>query len=173
MAVYLVRHAEDRGAAEARFGDFGLTPRGLAQASEAARALARIPFERCVTSPLERALETARCLVAERGVPLEVEPVFAEGSLGQLAGLSHAEAAAEFPRDLRLGHSVVARLAASGRTAPVGEERAAFLDRADLARAYVARALEATEENLLVVSHGGLLNFLLQLLLGMPVRDEV
>ena len=50
-----------------------------------------------MSSPLARALETARSLVAGRAIPLEVAPVFAEGSLGRLAGLSLEAAARAFP----------------------------------------------------------------------------
>lgn len=173
MAVYLVRHAEDLGAAEARLADLGLSERGRVQAARTAEALAGLPLDRCVSSPLERALETARLLVAGRSIPFAVEPVLAEGSLGRLAGLSREQAERAFPQDFRLGSTLVARLAASGRTAPGGESREQFLDRVEAARELVAQALTREHENLLVVSHGGLLNYLLQRLLGVPVRDEV
>ncbi|NRA03319.1 MAG: histidine phosphatase family protein [Myxococcales bacterium] len=173
MAVYLVRHAEDLGAAEARLGDLGLSALGRVQAKRTAGALAGLSLDRCVSSPLARALETARSLVAGRAIPLEVEPVFAEGSLGRLEGLSLEAAARAFPEDFRLGSSVVARLAAAGRTAPGGESRERFLGRVERAHEFVARALARDHGNLLVVSHGGLLNYLLQRLLRIPARDEV
>ncbi len=62
-------------------------------------------------------------------------------------------------------------IAASGRTAPGGETRDAFLARARRASERVARELHA-DTPLLLVSHGGLLNYLLQILLGVPLRDS-
>ena len=103
MAVYLVRQAEELGAAEARLGDLGLSALGRVQAKRTAGARAGLSLDRCVSSPLARALETARSLVAGRAIPLEVEPVFAEGSLGRLEGLSLEAAARAFPEDFRLG----------------------------------------------------------------------
>lgn len=173
MAVYLVRHAEDLGAAEARFGDFGLSARGRVQAERTAKALSELVFQGCLTSPLVRALETARCLIAGRDLSPVVVPDLAEGSLGRLEGLSHAQAEREFPEEFRMGRTVVARIAASGWTAPGGERREVFLDRVARACEHVAQGLAREDQNLLVVSHGGLLNYLLQRLLAVPIRDEV
>ena len=66
----------------------------------------------------------------------------------------------------------MARLAASGRTAPGGEPRADFLARAARAADRVRLAL-ASGGGVIVVSHGGLLNYLLQLLLDMEPRETV
>jgi probable phosphoglycerate mutase len=171
--VYLVRHAEDRAVSEHRFGDEGLSERGLRQASELGAALAHVPFARCLCSPLRRARETAERALEGRDVPTLVIESLAEGSAGDLAGLGYAEAAARYPHFFRLGRSVVPRLAGSDLTAPGGETRAAFLARVEEAVAVVESAAEASPGPLLVVSHGGLLNFALQRLLRMTPRDEV
>ena len=172
MAVYLVRHAEDLASCERRLGDAGLSPRGRRQARTLAAKLAKIEFRACLVSPLRRAGETARLLLEGRGVPLEVDPNLAEGSLGELEGMDREEAQARYPADFRLGSGVVERIAASGRSAPGGETREGFLERARAASLRIEREL-ARDGNLLVVSHGGLLNYLLQILLRMPLRDEV
>jgi broad specificity phosphatase PhoE len=109
-----------------------------------------------------------------RDVPIYFRADFAEGSVGELAGLSFVKAKSRYPEDFRLGRSVVARLAGVGRTASGGESRAVFLERVERALDVVRGALdEKREGSVLVVSHGGLLNYLLQRLLSMPVRDEV
>jgi broad specificity phosphatase PhoE len=171
--LYLVRHAEDRAAANARFGDEGLTPRGQAQARQLARALASVEFTRAESSPLLRARETVAILLEERSSPLEVVPDLAEGSVGALEGVRLDEARTRYPDDFRLGSTVVARLKAVGRTAPDGETREAFLARAQSAATRWRFTLDAPGGAALVVSHGGLLNFALQHLIGLPLRDEV
>jgi broad specificity phosphatase PhoE len=171
--VYLVRHAEDQAALERRFGDEALSEWGRRQASELGTALAHVPFGRCLCSPLRRALETAERALAGRDVPTEVIESLAEGSCGELEGLGYEEAAARYPHFFRLGRSVVPRLAGSDVTAPGGETRSAFLRRVDEAVARIEAAREASPGPLLVVSHGGLLNFALQRLLRMPPSDEV
>ncbi len=172
MAVYLVRHAEDLACCERRLGDTGLSPRGRRQARALAARLAKIEFRACLVSPLCRAGETARLLLEGRHVPLEVEPNLAEGSLGELEGMDREEAQRRYPVDFRLGSGVVERIAASGRSAPGGETREGFLERARAASLRIEREL-GRDGNLLVISHGGLLNYLLQILLRMPLRDEV
>jgi probable phosphoglycerate mutase len=172
-SVLLVRHAEDRAAAAGRFGGEGLSERGREQARALAGALADVPLAGALCSPLLRARETAAIALAGRAVPLREEACLAEGSVGALAGLSLDAARARHPQYFRLGRSVVARLAASGSTAPDGETRDAFLARVDRAERVVSEALEAEQGAVVVFSHGGLLNYLLQKLLGLPPRDEI
>ena len=173
MAIYLVRHAEDRAAAELRFGDEGLTGRGVEQARALARGFAEISLRGCLASPLVRAVETAQYLLEGRDVPVEITPSLAEGEIGDLSGLSFADAAQRYPRDFQRGRTVVARLAASGRTAPGGESREQFVARADEVRKWLEQEIRAAGDPLLIVSHGGLMSYALQHLLGVPIRDEV
>ena len=65
---------------------------------------------------------------------------------GALDGHERDEAPRKFPEYSRLGHGVLARLAATGPMAPGGETRAEFVAR--------------------VVSHGGLLQLLLPICWG-------
>ena len=171
--VYLVRHAEDQAAAEQRFVDGPLSARGRDQATALARALARTTFDACWTSPLLRARQTAELALEGREVPLIDEPLLAEGALGALAGLAWARGAELHPKHFRIGRSVVARLAASGETAPGGETREAFLLRARKVASLLEQALRVGSGRTLVISHGGLLNFALQFLIDVRVRDEV
>ncbi len=172
MAVWLARHAQDLCAQERRLGDEGLSQLGRQQARALGERLAKVEFRGCLVSPMRRAGETARLVLEGRDVPLEVDPCLAEGALGALDGLSRAEAQRRHAADFRLGEGTVERIAASGRTAPGGESREIFLGRALAASQRVERELERGGE-LLMVSHGGLLNYMLQILLGVPVRDEV
>jgi broad specificity phosphatase PhoE len=168
-----VRHAEDRAAQAERFGDESLSERGLAQARALAERLAGTEFVSCYSSPLERAVATARVLVLGRGLEIELEPCLAEGSVGALAGLDFEAARRAHPQVFATGRSVVARLAASGSSAPGGESRAAFMARVRDSRALVGRLLADTDGRALVVSHGGLLNYVLQLIVALEPRDEV
>lgn len=177
MEVWLVRHAEDRSAAQGRFGDEGLSARGVEQARALARAIRSVRFCVCLASPLERATETARVLCEGRGLEPEIDPHLAEGAIGDLAGMTIEEAKRLHPRDFAIGSTVIARLRATGRTAPGGESRADFITRARTARDRVvgllADARADVHDRALVVAHGGLLDFLLQLLVDMEPRDEV
>ena len=172
MAVVLVRHAQDAAAAAGRFGDEGLSPRGRDQAARLRQRLSSLEFRAALVSPLARARETAAILTEGWGVPSEVVPELAEGAVGLLAGLSRREGLERHPDALARGFGVVERLAASGRTAPGGETRADFRARAARA-AERARHELARDGHVLVVSHGGLLDAMLQQLFAMAPRDEL
>ncbi len=170
--VWLVRHAEPLHAG-VRFLDEGLSERGMAQARALGRMLSGTAIAEAWTSPLPRARATAALALAGRDLEARVEPCLAEGSYGDFEGLGVDEARARHPSFFRLGPGVVARLAASGATAPGGESRDAFVARAHAARRLVEAALEHPDRITVAFSHGGLLNYLLQALLGEMVRDEV
>jgi probable phosphoglycerate mutase len=97
----LLRHGETALSAEHRFagrGDFPLTGTGRRQASAAARRLARLAtIDVIVTSPLQRAQDTAQAAAAATGAPLEVDEDLIETDFGKWEGLTFAEAAAQWP----------------------------------------------------------------------------
>lgn len=70
--LYLVRHGEQQDA-EHGLPDGPLSPRGVRQAHAIAERLSGVPFDAVWTSPLKRALETAR-IMAERMPALEAQP---------------------------------------------------------------------------------------------------
>ncbi|MCP4002977.1 MAG: histidine phosphatase family protein [bacterium] len=166
MELFFVRHGEDRAAAADCFGDTGLSERGQRQARDLSKRLCDLPFERCISSNLLRARETAEILLEGRRVEHAIDPDFAEGSVGDLEGLELSKARLRFPDDFRLGRSVAARLQAAGRTAPGGESAQEFEQRVRRAQARIERERQEVG-SLLVVSHGGLLNALLRAILGL------
>ena len=172
MEILLVRHAEQEGPSARSRRDPPLAEAGRAQARSLAEHLRDVHFDRCLVSPLQRAQETARILTDGRALPLETHACLAEGEYGELEGLDPEEATRRFPEFYRLGRTTLARLSAAGSTAPGGETRAEFLGRARMAQALVSRPLFHPIERALVVSHGGLLAFLVQLLLGQEPRDD-
>lgn len=175
MEVWLVRHAENVAAARGCFGDGGgLSDRGRDQARQLGAALEGLPLRECLCSPLPRARETAEIALSGRSVEIRICEELAEGSVGDLEGVSFGEGIARHPEDFRLGRSLVPRLAASSRTAPGGESRDAFWARARRAAERVGEELgRAGTGIILVLSHGGILNYLLQQLLDPPLRDRV
>lgn len=75
-AFYLVRHGAipyEQGG-----GDPGLSETGLAQARQTGRYLARCAIGALYSSPLRRALETARCIGTELGLPVRVDAALRE-----------------------------------------------------------------------------------------------
>jgi broad specificity phosphatase PhoE len=172
VELYLVRHGAVGPAQAERRADPPLSAQGRAQAEALAARLAGVDFVRCFVSPLARAQETARVLCAGRALTLETHACLAEGSYGALDGLEPEEARRRHPEFYRRGRTVLARLAATGRTAPGGETRAELIARATQACELLQGPLFDPGARALVVSHGGLLAFLVALLVGHEPRDE-
>lgn len=138
--VVLVRHGESESAAVGVVGgDTPLTDAGRAQARETGRALARRPFDVCLTSPARRARETAELVLEGRDVPQTVLWGLADIGFGCFEGGPLQEY-----RSWVAGHDPT-------EAPPGGESRVDTLRR--FGRAYRA-LLERAESHLLVVAHG-------------------
>jgi broad specificity phosphatase PhoE len=162
--MVLVRHGEAEGNRELRYlGDHNapLTERGLAQAEQVAAAIQLFGIETVYTSPLGRALETARAIARVAKRPLRVEPDLREMSYGAWEGLLHAEVVARDPELLR-------QWASDPDTAPPGGESL----RAMCARAVACADRIARAQNglcIVLVSHVGPVKALICHVLGLGV----
>lgn len=140
--LYLVRHGETDWNRQRRIQgstDIPLNDAGREQARETGRALGRRPFDGIFSSPLGRALETARIIAGEVGLPdPAVIDALVERNYGEAEGMGFDEIERRWP----------------DRTAVPGQEsREQVVERVlpalrDLARAHPGRSL-------IVVSHGG------------------
>ncbi len=103
--ILTVRHGLTELNRDQRVGgqiDVPLLPEGREQAKVAHHAFDGTPFDAVISSPLERAVETAAIVT---GVPLpeiQVEPLCTERSFGLIDGLTRAEVEQQFPHILYL-----------------------------------------------------------------------
>lgn len=100
--IWYVRHGETEWNAQRRFQghlDIPLSPVGIGQAFRLAERLSRsrISFDRLYASDLRRARQTAEPLAQVLGLPIATTPLLREIHVGELAGLTRAEAEARFP----------------------------------------------------------------------------
>lgn len=80
--LHFVRHGEVHNPDKILYGrleGFGLTERGLQMSTRSAGALATRPISRILSSPLQRALESAQPLADKTGVAIEVDERLNEG----------------------------------------------------------------------------------------------
>ncbi len=102
--LHLIRHAEVHNPEHlvyAGLPGFGLSPRGRRQAGAAAVWLADAPVVRVVSSPLQRAMETAAPLAAELGLDVECRDELAEWALSsRWAGHAWRDLPSAFPGEL-------------------------------------------------------------------------
>jgi broad specificity phosphatase PhoE len=169
IRLILVRHGQSTADVEPRCiegsGDFPLTELGRRQANALGDWLApRYPVDQIITSPLQRARETAQILSAATGAPLRPEQRLAERASGRLAGLEPTEADRLSPRPTAM--TVYHR--------PPGGE--SYLDQYRRVADFYFRlehdgALDG--KTLVIVTHGGTLKCLLDAALGLPPLNQV
>ncbi len=142
--LLLLRHGQTELSVERRYsghGDPELTPLGHAQAAGAAARLARVPDVAAVlTSPLQRARQTAALVAQATGAPLHVRERLIETDFGAWEGLTFAEARARDPQ-------LHAEWLGSEEVAPPGGESFATVgrrieaERAELVKEYPGTTL--------------------------------
>lgn len=157
MKIILVRHGETQWNALGRLQgreDIALNETGRQQAIAAGRAISRYPFSGqgpvIISSPLQRAVETARLLAGELPFSSEVriDEVLLERDYGAGAGLTQEQRAQLYPDDAFPG--LEDRVAAEQRIVGGVEQ---------LAR-------QAMERDLILVSHGEISHIFLAYLRG-------
>lgn len=161
---WFMRHAESEGNRDGQMqGRQGsrLTDLGRDQARAAGRWLAGRGIARVLSSPLERAAETAALAAAAAGLPAP-EPFapLSEIDIGIFTGLTGEAAAARHP-------AVYAAFQRSSWDAVPGAETAADLyERAmTVWRTLLARAADG-ERSILCVTHSGLLQWIIKATVG-------
>lgn len=161
LNITFLRHgrsrADDEQVCEGRY-DSPLTEVGREQARALAAYWATNPpgFERAYTSTLRRASETAEMVTKPLGLTPVSSDLLREFDNGPIAGLPFAEARARYPIPA-FRHELQAF------TADGGESQAQFRARALQALALV---WAGGGNNVLVVSHGGMINAMLRELTG-------
>ena len=101
--LLLLRHGETPLSVERRFsgrGNPALNDRGLAQAEAAARRLLSYDVSAIVSSPLQRAAQTAAAVAGSIGADVVTDDGFAETDFGEWEGLTFAEIRDRWPDEM-------------------------------------------------------------------------
>lgn len=154
-----LRHGESVGNAEARWqgqSDYPLTDKGRAQAQALAKRwkAEHVQFDLVISSPLIRAKETADIIASALNSEVETDPIWLERAIGEMEGLT-ADEVRQKPRP-----PYVTPYDAIGGD---GEGDWALFLRAGQA---LHDLLKRPEGYYLIVSHGGLLNQLMNAIVG-------
>lgn len=166
-AVYeftFLRHGESTGNAEGYLqgqSDFPLSETGILQVQALAQRWQGLvkPFDLILSSPLQRARQTAEILAAALSAPVEFEPLWMERNNGLLAGMTGQQAQEKYPQP-----AFAPPYQKMGQT---GESQWELYLRAGAA---LDGLLKRPPGKYLIVSHGGLLNMALYAILGIPVQ---
>ncbi len=167
--IYLVRHGETQANVEQQYlgrTDSPLTRRGLAQHDGVVERLGEIRIDRLYCSPRARCLDLGKKLEAAHGdIQLIVDDRIAEMDFGIFEGQSAAESQSNSPEAwqqwLKGDESYVI---------PDGESVAAFSERVGSFAATLGAEIE--DQNIVVVTHGGVITTLLCHFLNLEKTDK-
>lgn len=166
MAIYLVRHGADDESYRGGWSQRGLNTEGYRQSEKLgeylkARNSSVFRIGRIVSSDLQRALDTAnevsRCL----DLPVERDAQWREMNNGIIAGMPNEIVNERFPglyfSSLRMDERF-----------PGGDSPEAFYSRIEKAFARLCEEplSKSSDENILIVTHGGVINIVYSILKG-------
>ncbi len=167
MRLLFLRHGQDDESCRGGWSTLGLVPEGAEQSRRAAEYLRSSEYDirGLFSSDLPRAMETAEYLSDALGLPIQKEAALREMNNGVLAGMANSEAQEKYPG---LYFSTLGMEEAY----PGGESPLAFFRRVQAWFAQLRENPPATEGDLLVVTHGGVINILCHLVWGIPWSNQ-
>ena len=143
--------------------DVPLSPAGVRQAEMLARRWRKRRFDAVYSSDLSRALRTAEIVTG--GAEIVITPELREMDLGAWVGHTTSEIAGLFPDEWKAFRSATPECRATG-----GESRRELMERT--ARFFRAAAGRHDGQNVLVVTHGGVLRAFFLLLMGGALNER-
>ncbi|MBI2765686.1 MAG: histidine phosphatase family protein [Chloroflexi bacterium] len=165
MIVYLVRHGQtayNRDGLGLGRADVPLTPLGEQQAAAVGARLATEPITRIFSSPLGRALATARAVGGERAIAIEPRVELLEMDVGHTEGMTFAamrEQHGEFLKEWAGPNGEHACMPGGERIIDVDARLSPFVD----------ELLTLDEAAVAVVSHNFVTKLAICRLLGLPL----
>jgi broad specificity phosphatase PhoE len=159
--VFLVRHGvtdwhRDRRILGQR--DIGLNADGINQANDAMKALAGLPINEVISSPMLRAVQTAEIIAAQFATEIARDPRLADFRVGKWEGMSYDDVDRSPEYQRFLADPVAEKV-------PGGENLGQIRDRAIGAVEQALRDAPAGEQ-LAIVSHAGVIRVVLAHYLG-------
>ncbi|WP_342554938.1 histidine phosphatase family protein [Paenibacillus sp. FSL R7-0652] len=163
MKIYLVRHGADEEGYRGGWSQRGLTDHGILQARRLGTYLQehaeQYDIQTIISSDLPRAVQTSSEIEAALDMPVMYTPEWREMNNGELAGMPHAEAEEKYP-------GIYFNTLDMSTAFPGGESPIHFHTRIRNTFEHLCIQLEKEQiqSNVLLVTHGGVINILYYLL---------
>jgi probable phosphoglycerate mutase len=164
--LYLVRHGAIINVNGKRYIgqiEAPLSERGVEQAWALRNWLEPVDFSRAFCSDITRSQRTAKIVIGQRDIPLQVSAELREISLGDWEGVSFHDIASRFPKEYE------ARGKDLENWRPPGGE--SFGDCRKRVLPFLRRMLADSQGNVLLVGHAGINRLILCEALGIPVKN--
>ncbi|MCM3584413.1 histidine phosphatase family protein [Mesobacillus maritimus] len=168
VKVYVVRHGETKWNAEKRTQgrlDSELTEKGIRDAKQLGERLRETKFQRVISSPSQRTLQTAKLVNKGRSIPIETDERLYEINLGPWQGKTEEEIKTQYPEQFHAYWNAPALFTnASGESFVDVKERVKDF--------FLELERNHSSGNILIVTHGVVLKTLYLLCRNAPI-DEV
>lgn len=161
--IYLMRHGADPSDRYGGWSPYGLTEEGKKQVHTAKEALRGKGITQIYASDLARAKETAQIVAEALSLEVLYLPQFRESNNGALAGMLKSEALVKYPGKYWNALDWT-------EPWPGGESPRQFFHR--IRAAWYAFKEQVGDANVLLVSHGGVMNIILCLEKGIPYTNK-
>lgn len=165
MTIYLVRHGQDDESVRGGWSQQGLIEEGIQQIHALGQQLSQHTFEKIIVSDLPRTKQTADILTSY----LTNSPVcllskeWREMKNGKLAGMKNSQTEIDYPglyyRTLKMDEKY-----------PDGESPNDFYER--IKAAWENIQAQKTTGDVLIVTHGGVINIIFHLLHDLPYTNQ-
>lgn len=168
MKCYLVRHGQTEWNQSHRFQgwlDIGLDQIGILQSQMLARYFSQIPIDYIFSSDLSRALKTAQQINQKLDCRMTLSSGLREMNVGNWEGKTWEEIEVEFKDDLNQDDAQLFGLTISG-----GESLLGFQKR--VVETFMQIIEKHPNNELLIVTHGGVIRVLLCHLLGYDLSQR-
>lgn len=171
MKIYIVRHGMDDETYRGGWSQRGLVEEGIIQSQKLGQYLkdniGKYEIKTIISSDLQRAVETSRAVEQQlsiTGMPLKE---WREMNNGELAGMLHQEAERKYP-------GIYFNTLQMSSPFPGGESPLNFYHRICASFRDLCRKIEAQEieDNVLLVTHGGVINVSYYYLQGHPWTNK-
>lgn len=158
-----MRHGADPSDRYGGWSMYGLTEKGKEQVHATKSNLRNKGITQIYSSDLARAKETAEIVANELSLEITYTPQFRESNNGLLAGMLKTEAFKKYP-------GIYWNALDWNESWPEGESPEQFFQR--IQTAWFAFKKQVGDANVLLVSHGGVMNIILCLENGIPYTNK-
>lgn len=166
MTIYLVRHGQDDKSVRGGWSQQSLMEEGIQQSHHLGEQLAAHSFEKIYVSDLPRTRETAEILISYLQNPpkINLSKEWREMNNGKLAGMKNTQAEREYP-------GLYYRTLQMNEKYPDGESPNDFYER--ITAAWEELMAQAIAGDVLIVTHGGVINIIMHRLNQLPYTNQV
>ena len=165
--IYLVRHGETDANVEKKYcgqTDVDLNHKGLRDAASIAKVLKNITLDSIVSSDLKRTLKTAELINAYHHLDIELMPDFREINFGKFENLTFEEIGVQYPEEKeKMIKEKINYNFLEGESLKVLHKR--------VVQAFNRLLKEKENEDLLIVSHGGVIRMILTEILSGDINN--